>query len=101
MFELNGLYKSKQFLLKIDDKQFSFFNSMQKEICRGFITYISSYVKANKKTKLALTNRQLICSNTNQIFGFIELIYYQNNTVTINYSDKDNNIKISILEKVQ
>ena len=49
MFELNGLYKSKQFTLKIDDRKFSLFNPMKKEVCCGFITYISSYIKDNKK----------------------------------------------------
>jgi hypothetical protein len=100
MFELNGLYKSKQFTLKIDDRKFSLFNPMKKEVCCGFITYISSYIKDNKKTKLAITNRQLICSSTNLNIGLIESIYYHNNTVIITYLDKTNNIKTNTLEKV-
>lgn len=100
MYELDGVYKSATFILKISQKNFYLLNNEEQKICAGFITYISSYALANKKTKLALTHRQIICPDNNLACSSIEDIYYQNSTVIISYIDENSKKKSVMLQKI-
>jgi|GEM_PF-1820306 hypothetical protein len=100
MYELNGQYKSEIFFLEIIDNKFSLFNLEKQIICSGFIIYISSDVLKNKKTKLALTSRQMNCPVTNLESGLIDSIYYQNNIITLTYSDHNKDIVSTQLQKI-
>lgn len=100
MYELDGVYKSEAFILKINQKNFYLLNNKEQEICAGFIIYISSYVLANKKTKLALTNRQIIWPDNSLACGSIKDMYYQNKTITISYIDENKKKKSTLLQKI-
>ncbi|MGI6608276.1 MAG: hypothetical protein ACOX1F_04770 [Erysipelotrichaceae bacterium] len=101
MYELNGIYESETFFLEIENEKFSISDKKKQEVCSGFIVYISSFVLNDKKTKLAVTNRNLVYPETDFQFGTIESLFYQRKNITIDYLNAEDKLITIIFKKIE